>query len=235
MLVLVDYDNIRPMDRRAGLAPLMERIADRILGNQSAPRLDFRLYGGWYDFSQLTRRGQDLAREIAADFPRSYRRVGSSGTTHILNVEAAYSLLCDPGHHLLATYRERGCPSGIKTHPQAGLACATPGTCGLRHLPDLFSQSRCPQPSCNVALEQLLYRGEQKLVDAMLGTDLLHASANLPGPVALVTSDQDLWPPIRQAVSMGRTVLHVHTDTHGTPARYRTASIPSSLHKEFFL
>ena len=66
--------------------------------------------------------------------------------------------------------------------------------------------------------------GVQKLVDVMIACDLLHlisqSSADLIG---VATSDHDLWPAIRQALSISSRVVHIQTKQYRTtPPHYRS-------------
>src|SRR5437763_1523409 len=71
MVVLVDFDNIEKIDRQRGLSILLPRILDAV----GAPnlvdkgRVQFRLYGGWFEGRNLSRRAQVLAAEIGKDYP----------------------------------------------------------------------------------------------------------------------------------------------------------------------
>ena len=103
-----------------------------------------------------------------------------------------------------------------------GLGCTRAETdCCLRGLKKLFRDECCPD--CTLTADDLIpERVQQKLVDTMLAADLLHLSAGGgEEPVALVTSDDDLMPPVIQAVHGGATVLHLHTiATRRTPTHY---------------
>lgn len=69
--------------------------------------------------------------------------------------------------------------------------------------------------------ELILERQRQKLVDTMLAVDLLYLGTVSDEPIAIVTSDDDLMPPIIQAVYNGAKVLHLHTIAgRSTPAHY---------------
>jgi hypothetical protein len=64
-------------------------------------------------------------------------------------------------------------------------------------------------------------RQQQKLVDTMLAADLIHLGSTSNEPIAIVTSDDDLMPPVIQAVYSGAEVLHLHTIAgRSTPSHY---------------
>jgi uncharacterized LabA/DUF88 family protein len=66
-----------------------------------------------------------------------------------------------------------------------------------------------------------LIKREQKLVDVMLACDLLHLVETRPSEfVVIVTSDQDLWPAIRQVFEKTTLVIHIHTKRQQTPLYY---------------
>ena len=68
--------------------------------------------------------------------------------------------------------------------------------------------------------DDLLFRGQQKLVDTMLTADLIYLSRKVP-TLALVGSDQDLWPGLKTAVMSGSTVIHIHPRSgESTPLAY---------------
>ena len=57
----------------------------------------------------------------------------------------------------------------------------------------------------------IVRRREQKLVDTMLAADVffnVHSNAH---QIALVSSDDDLWPAINTALQFGVEVIHLHT------------------------
>jgi hypothetical protein len=57
----------------------------------------------------------------------------------------------------------------------------------------------------------LISTTEQKLVDSMLTADLIHLAHSGEQFVAIVSSDDDMWPGIITAVHAGAHVLHVQT------------------------
>jgi uncharacterized LabA/DUF88 family protein len=57
----------------------------------------------------------------------------------------------------------------------------------------------------------LLYRTEQKLVDTMIAADLFALHLQSSRRIAVVTSDDDLWPPIKLLLQLGVQVFHIHT------------------------
>lgn len=54
-------------------------------------------------------------------------------------------------------------------------------------------------------------RVEQKLVDTMLVADLIHLAINGEMTIAVVSSDDDFWPGILSAMTLGAHVVHIGT------------------------
>ena len=67
----------------------------------------------------------------------------------------------------------------------------------------------------------------------MLVADLIHLSAS-PQGVGVVSSDDDIWPGIRMALSAGASIFHIHSKKgQGTPEFYQ-GRLPST-YREFHL
>jgi uncharacterized LabA/DUF88 family protein len=79
-----------------------------------------------------------------------------------------------------------------------------------------------------VLAEQLIYKSEQKLVDTMLAADLIYLCLQRDRKVAVVSSDDDMWPAIKTVLNLGMTVLHVHTSAgRRTPQFYTRGGLPT--------
>ena len=222
MYILVDYDNVDIPLRKNGVKNVLERIASTLC--QHVPnlpqRFEFRLYGGWYDQTTMTRKAQDISAQLTRDFPNVFIPFPTYQTkiSLVLQAELARALLVDPSNVLLHTFRERARPSGICAMLLSG--CLRPD-CGLRHIKTLVEKGKCPEPGCVIKLENVLIKREQKLVDVMLACDLLHLVETRPSEfVVIVTSDQDLWPAIRQVFEKTTLVIHIHTKRQQTPLYY---------------
>lgn len=212
MIVLVDYDNVGKLERQRGLKSIVDRLFQKIGATafSHGQLVQIRLYGGWYQGRRLSKRAQRLATEIGRDFPCPYDfGVGGAPKTVRVTVDLARSLMIDPGSELFNTYRIRGTPEGLRPAPLPYSGCHSPGTCPLIPLHSLLRKGVCPEAECSVALEDVVNRAEQKLVDTMLTTDLIHKAAPSQS-IAVVSSDDDLWPGIRMALHLGATVHHVH-------------------------
>lgn len=221
MLVLIDYDNLPPKIATLGVVRALERVAVTILNCGNTPRLRFRLYGGWYDGAHLSRRAQKVAMEVGA-FPRTLETSEEDTLkSTILTAELAYSQLAEPAKSLTYTFRERAMPNGLFCRDGSLKPCLTPQHCGLRFLPEFLARQTCPENNCQVKSNNVFGRSEQKLVDVMLASDLLFIAYQLKEPLAIVSSDHDMWPAIRQAVVAEGQILHVLRKDQPPPDYYR--------------
>lgn len=225
MIVLVDYANVEASLRRRGIVHVVEHILQAAVERVSGmpERAKFRFYGGWYDESGPTREAQVLSAELSRSYPGIVRLVGPPGTTDPIRVqsELAYAILSQPACHLLNTYRKKNSYGNLRVRPPSELGCTSP-TCGLRHIKKLVKRNSCPEPECRIRGTDILWRAEQKLVDVMLATDLLHSvSSGLDDTVVVVSSDEDLWPAILHSVNTGAKVVHVQAKANRrTPVHY---------------
>jgi uncharacterized LabA/DUF88 family protein len=221
LICLVDFDNIDAAIRGAGLKYVVERILAAVCRSKPVTRTSVRLYGGWYDQTRPTRLAQRLAASSQADFPANLSIPSGAGFQAVTtSVELAYALIADPHHHLLHTFRSREFPSTIKCRRPQDVGCRASG-CPAAILYHFISTLRCPDATCSFSTSDFLYRGEQKLVDTMIAVDLIHAVNSGEQEICVVTSDDDLWPAIIQALRMGATVHHVHAKPgRNTAAHY---------------
>jgi uncharacterized LabA/DUF88 family protein len=214
VIILVDYDNVRELDRNHGLVYVVERVV-RTLGVtalENETRARVRLYGGWFQEQRLSRSAQRLAPQVQADFPRPIAVSDQSRSARVVaNVEIATSLECDPSSVLLHTFRPRSPQTDLRCSVFPFGGCISPGSCCLASLNGLLSSGTCPIPGCGARVSDILYRSEQKLVDTMLVTDLIHFASRHKETLVVVSSDDDLWPGIHSAVVHGATLHHVQT------------------------
>ncbi len=215
MTILVDYSNIPTLQRGRGLVYLVQQFLN-LIGFRALhryQRVHVRLYGGWYEESVLSRDGQRLSADLSAEFPRPIYITGSGGdaSTVLVSVELASSLIVDPSTVLDHTYRTKGPPWQLKCQPLPYEGCASPHNCALITTCKFINAKRCPETSCDITLQKIVRRHEQKLVDTLITADLLHLATQRRDPVALVSSDDDMWPGIRSALVMGVSVIHIDT------------------------
>lgn len=214
MIILVDYDNILKQDRSPGLVYVTDRILQAIGPTAFTPneRARFRLYGGWYKGDLLTRNAQDLSAEIAGNFSRP-ATVSDKTATRLITVaaEMALSLEVSPAKHLVHTYRPRNRPSGIGfADPISRVHCPST-TCGLLPLREAINRDQCPMAGCTTKPSDLLTRDEQKLVDTMLISDLIFLAHMGEKTIAIVSSDDDMWPGIETALALRASIVRIHT------------------------
>ena len=221
--VLVDYYNLPPKYRNRGPMYWVDSIIsainrDDIGGNR---RLRFRIYGGWYDDTQLTRDAQRLVADLMRHFPQS-RLLGSSRhSASTIVAELAYGPIWAPSNHIRHTLRSKSTPNGMRVSDTRTTGCLLSDRCPLHPMRAFFEKAACPTPNCAATPKSLLYRRAQKLVDTMLSTDAvfcIHAGAT---KLAIVSSDDDILPPIMMATHLGVRVFHIHTSPkHSTNDHY---------------
>jgi hypothetical protein len=227
--ILIDYNNLTRSDLGKGPKLVVEKVMAALgyshLG--SVPRVNVRLYDGWYQERILTPRAQDVSAAIKLHFPGVYTASDGLVTKKlVVNVEMAYSLMIDPATDIWHTYR-------IKNSPR-GLSCADPvkGGCAIipcqllnTHL--FFKGDKCPESTCPIEPKHLLNRGEQKLIDGMLAADLYYLHLGKEPQVVIVSSDDDMWPVIRTILDLGMHVIQVHPlKGHRVPGYYARGRAP---------
>jgi uncharacterized LabA/DUF88 family protein len=223
MDILVDYNNIPDSDRRKGAAFVLDKIVDAFAPQHlsSDNRVTFRLYDGWYEAQRLTHEAQQIAVDLLKDYPTTRTvKVAGQNRTVLINAELAYSLKLAPSKHLFYTYRQRQTPGNVKCRHPSDFGCNSPH-CTLLPIFRLFTTGTCPEPGCSFRLSDVLYRSEQKLVDTMMVTDLLYLAFSKTPALAIVSSDDDMWPAILAATQMGVKVVQIHTRPgRSTPTYY---------------
>jgi hypothetical protein len=227
MNILVDYDNIPRTHSDKGIIYIIDKILNALgpLPFTGSDRTNAKLYGGWYEDRTLSRRAQDLVVAIHSHFPCNMMIHNSQGSAiSRVSVELALSLEIEPTKHLWYTYRRRRFPNGVNCRHPHDLGCQNP-ECPLLTLSQLLSAGHCPHPGCSIRAEKALFRDEQKLVDSMLASDLIHMAQRGETDICVVTSDDDFWPPIRTALLLGSRVAHVHTHSNRTTPHYYCGSV----------
>lgn len=211
--ILIDHDNLSIGVRNKGSLYIVDRILSMLPASltDTISRAECRFYGGWFIGPHLTKRAQLLGAELAKDFPATMmsRRIPVAA-------ELARSLLIDPSNDLRNTYRERqGAPTVTCRHP-VNQGCSV-SDCPMAALTVALKENRCPVVACLVRPRELLERNEQKLVDSMMVVDSLFASQTRQQSVALVSSDDDLWPSVHSLLAGGHNIYLVHTEQRTTP------------------
>jgi uncharacterized LabA/DUF88 family protein len=230
MLILVDYDNVDINISRHGVLHVINRIVSKIdsadVGNSK--RINIRLYGGWYEHNNFTPRAQMLSTDLVANFPNT-ARLSDNSTSVITNCEMAYSILADPTNHLFHTYRSRGMPSGLRANHPSNVGCNA-ASCPIISTYNFFRNNLCT--ACNsIKPSDIFYRGEQKLVDTMLTSDLIFSSFQNVN-IAIVSSDDDFWPGIKTTLTLGRRIIQLHTRNRNTPPFYTRTTTTNYIQKQ---
>lgn len=225
MIVLVDYDNVDKLVRRHGLVSVVSRVVDalgspHLVGERA---LRFRLYGGWFNGVSLSRSAQALVPQVGSDFPRTITVGGTSGTWPIVaRVEFAYGLEADPRRVFTHTFRTRAAPANLECARPPFPGCSDAPGCPIAGVSALVDTGVCPKAGCPVTRDQVLFRQEQKLVDTLITADLVHLARTSSETLALVSSDDDMWPGLRQALLFGSRIIHVHpVAARTTPPHYQ--------------
>ena len=229
MIILVDYDNIDSNLTRLGIQHIATKIVSKINPNEitSGNHILIRLYGGWYEFSRFTHRAQNLSSDVSSNFPMVLT-LSDNNTTVIVNCEMAYSLLADPTNHLLYTFRPRGIPEGLRVNHPSTCGCTDP-SCPIIAAYNFINNDVCVK--CNsIKPKDIFYRGEQKLVDTMLTSDLIYL-ASQSNNLCIVSSDDDFWPGIITTLMYGKKIIHLHTKTRNTPTYYSINSGTNYIQK----
>lgn len=224
LAIFIDYDNLLQVHKTAGILNVVTKALIQVprTPGLARARCEVRVYGGWYEGTAITRLAQDVTIELQRDFPAIIRLPNETGdaTRVTTTAELAVALLEEPGHHLFNTYRRKSKPYNIRVELPATVGCADPD-CILPMVKNLLKKGKCPKPECSVAVPDLVYRHEQKIVDTMLTCDLIYAADGGKQHVVLVSGDDDFLPPLRTITLRGATAIRFHTKSN-----YQRASFP---------
>jgi hypothetical protein len=205
--VLVDFDNIVRGDvpSSAPLASLLDRMVGLALDLwPDARRIDIRMFGGWLEDGVLTRRGSELQAAVASARFFPFRHPSGPGLLRG-SVELATRLAAVPDIQWNHTLRERVGLPRVRfrdgTYPNACVHVSQ--ECPLRAM-RRFSTSHgkeCSVAACSVTNAQAFRAPEQKMVDVMIGCDIV-AFAATGARVLVLSSDMDVLPAAAMAATM---------------------------------
>jgi uncharacterized LabA/DUF88 family protein len=237
MYVLIDYDNVEPRQRSHGVEKLVLRMVDAIGPTEfvDRERLTIRIYGGWFE----GRRRSPRAREVIADLSSAFKvpfNVSAGGQTKRLLPAAslADALVAVPATPLTSTYRETAADLSRLSYVSSPYShCQAPEACSLHEVVKVLQSTECPVAACAIRLAHIATRYEQKLVDTMLVADLIEVGRRRER-IAVVSSDDDMWPGILMAVSSGVRVFHFQSRSRRMPTEY-TETAPSSFYSQHVL
>jgi len=213
--ILVDYDNVHSLTTSRGARYLTDKILAALPSSLVSrhKNASVRFYGGWFLGQTLTRRAQGLSSDLSNSFPTTFSSPGEHKI--FVRAELARSLLVDPGRDLWHTYRIRQFPQKLTCALPAARGC-TDQSCPLSAIAAAITSGACPTSGCTISPCDLFERNEQKLVDSMIGVDGLHISRT-SDDLVIVSSDDDLWPPIHSALACGKDVHLLQTLQRTSP------------------
>ena len=225
--VCIDYDNLSPLHKTAGIFDVVQKIFLQAseLFTQNTGVCEIRLYGGWYEGASLSMLSQQVSVRVQSEFPAVIRVLRDSGQVVVIRAtaELAVSLLEEPGHQLFNTYRRKGRPNNIRVETPTSIGCAST-TCPLPLLKKILQKGRCPTSGCVSGGSSLVYRHEQKLVDTMLTCDLIYLAGQESDFLFIVSADDDFLPPIRTLMLRGVKIIRVHPQMSNSLAPIKIGS-----------
>jgi hypothetical protein len=223
MEILIDYDNVLPHMKKEGLVHLFTRIINSIAERKMhfPEKCRVRMYGGWYEKTSMTQLANELVAEIDDSFPNvvTWACPKEEGKSRVA-AEIVKSLEVEPGRILFNTKRKRPFDEKTIVRPGAIENC-NKTDCQMGVLVDFFKNRKCSEKSCYKTPGDILIKDEQKLVDTMITADLIHFAKIGSFDLAVVSSDDDLWPGMHTALMYGARVIQVHTrENHGSELTY---------------
>ena len=223
VLFLVDFDNI-PRLRRQNVSTLIVDILCVVPATLRVPisKAHFRFYGGWDTFNAtVTQPAQVLSAQIQAELPLTVRLGPASANWRVtVTGELARSSLWSPHFTFVDTFRPRNPGQPVRAvRPKACLQAP----CTLHTALRVLNESKC-SAGCVLSPFDGVARDEQKQVDTAIVADAIHASSKGSRLVVIVSGDDDMWPGIVAALSMGTNVLRVYPQPRSQcSARYEAS------------
>jgi uncharacterized LabA/DUF88 family protein len=223
LAVLVDFDNVDPMLRRAGpvnfAKSLVAAIPPSITTKHGA--LLVRLYGGWRSQGILTTSAQRLVPDIRGASPANVVVADAGVLTNVrLAVELSEKAMGSNALFTDTLAKERGLRS-FRTRTSPWHECEDVTACGFRGYANASSSTSYAHVTCGVRLDDILVRDEQKMVDTMIVADIAYkALVDKVSDIVIVSSDTDMWPGVMLALRAGCYVTHVHTRSGGKTQRH---------------
>jgi uncharacterized LabA/DUF88 family protein len=207
--IFIDYDNLQEEHKEEGILSIIQKVLSKIsfnAENKAENKIDVevRIYGGWYEDEQMTRKAQDLSATIQDIFPKMLKL--PENRTHIFNIKTAlaFALLQEPDRHIFNTFRKKGNLKNIRVENQQNVNCEN-NDCVLPKIKKLIRTGKCFKLGCDK--DNLVYRYEQKIIDTMLSSDMIYAADILADIIILISGDDDFLPPIRAALLKSKKVF----------------------------
>jgi hypothetical protein len=214
MKVLVDFDNIPIQIRKQGSSYTVDRIFTAlkpVLSQVNANELDFRLYGGWDENHGMSRMAQQLSADLRANFPKIVNSDHVQPSVPLrLSVSLAQSLEILPRNLLPNTLRSIPVQKEFNCTKPSKIGCAN-ANCPINPLTDFLNTGACPVRGCLFTPAAVLKKLEQKLVDTMMVADMIYLARADNAAIAVVSSDDDMWPGILSGLVAGAQLIHIQT------------------------
>lgn len=211
-LVAVDYDNAFPPSTEFTPEEISQRMTTwlQLLETRlpTIGQFEIRLYGGWYDDLDLSRKGSEVAAVLPL-FPQ-FPRVLPTGRILRGTIEMAGAPLFGPTAPLLETYRVRGTLPRVRVAPRPlpeSCAHEASASCPAMVLKSFTRHGtrECPVEACSSRASDVFVSHEQKMVDTMIATDVVAASLTPDGyeAIVVISGDSDFVPPMLTAHRLG--------------------------------
>ena len=210
--ILVDYDNLEKnqelgeeesISAISYLLNLLENSSDFFDGINALGRVDVFLYGGWYCEGNWTRKAQKISSTLSNSYPFLYTL--QSGIKINVFTQLSFGLMCLPGRAFKGTFRRYPAKYRVANKYRC---CNKSKPCVdfIRHLEE---NNQCMY--CYSDQSDLLFCDSQKMIDTMICCDILHLSQQHENMIVVVTSDDDLLPPLFQNCLNNANIYHVLT------------------------
>lgn len=216
--IFIDYDNLLQSQKTQGILDIVTSVMLQMSWNSDAirGRCEIRIYGGWFENATMTTKAQEIDVAVKKLFPCIIKLPGTKNQV-IATAELAFALLEDPSRHLFNTFRKKYRYPNLRVKKPTEAGCHDV-SCLLPLLQKLVQKGRCPKHGCQVQANDLVFRHEQKIVDTMLACDLLYATGLGYDKMALVSDDDDFFPPILTAALRGISIEWFHPKPNGQRA-----------------
>lgn len=210
--ILVDYDNLEKNqnlqegDILTAISHMLNRLDQKLDFFKNADRLQpvkILLYGGWYEERMWTNKSQKIKQAISDQVSTLF--TSSHGTELNVSINLSYGMLSIPGRPFFGTYRRYPGNFNIRNLYK----CCDDGEVCIDFIKHVKEQNSCIY--CGKDLSKLFYSNSQKMVDTIICCDLLCLSQKDQCYIAIVSSDDDLLPPIFQQSQGNDRIYHLLT------------------------
>lgn len=207
MHILIDYDNLPSRIREMELGFLFTQLFGILEDYLTLKMIKSKIYGGWYHESIFTRLAQAVSSEISKSFPKYFKC--KNGNTFAVIPQLARSIEAEPSRDIYYTYRTRSYVNKIHSLHEDDLGCNS-AACPSKVVINFLKKKKCQVESCTTKQKDILFKKEQKIVDAMLVADIVYLGKPNTN-ICVVSSDDDILPGILSALTNGARILHVKT------------------------